>query len=82
MSAQQQQSGPQAKGFDVFEAARLVCDSLGVRLLGVAFGPSMAEEAESPVAPPVNLVLTAYQKECVHASSIERCVGFLSLRLV
>lgn len=42
---------------DVFEVARSVCDSLGVPLLGVAFGPLMVEEAGDSVTPPVKLAL-------------------------
>jgi hypothetical protein len=48
-----------AKVEDVFEAAWSVCDSLGVRLLGVA---SMVEEAGDSVTPQVKLALGSIPK--------------------
>lgn len=47
----------QAKIEAVFEAARLICDSPGVPLLGVAFGPAMVEEAGNSVIRQVELAL-------------------------
>ena len=53
------EKGLRAKIEDVFEAARSVCDSLGVPPLGVAFGPSMVEEADDSVTPQVRLALSS-----------------------
>ena len=55
MSAREE--GLRVKVEDVFEAARSVCDSLVVPPLGVAFGPSMVEEAGDSVTPQVKLAL-------------------------
>jgi len=60
MSAQEK--GLRVMVEDVFEAARSVCDSLDAPPLGVAFGPSMVEEAGDSVTPQVKLALGSIPK--------------------
>jgi len=74
--------GLQVRIEGIFETARLRRDLLGFPLLGVVFSPTMVGEMGDSVTTQAKLALGSTQKECVHASSVERdeclCSGFLS----